>query len=171
MFWRLRRFLQPPNTQYEASYVISAIIKESSPFSAGEDPSAIAAIYFAMLDEWELERNKVGRRTTGAARRWRSVKSTSDSARIGEETSAENMRSRRASELGEPARKRAKLDSSCLEQRKKPVMSAEPQARWNCQEVNFSKRGACLGFAFLCRQSFVPFRSNNVTCTEKRSGK
>jgi len=92
-------------TKFEASYVISSIIKECLPIGSNEEPSAIAAIYLAMLDEWESEQIGASRRGTGAARERRSVEPMSNS-HAEEEPTAEDLGSQRASiEPGEPARK------------------------------------------------------------------
>jgi hypothetical protein len=109
-------------------YVISTIIKESLPLGSGENPITVAAIYLGiylgMLDEWESEQDQANYRGAGAgAARERSVEPTSNS-RFEKESPAE-IRSRDVSiEPGEPARKRAKLDFTCLEL--KPSVLEEP---------------------------------------------
>ncbi|KAG1777808.1 hypothetical protein EV702DRAFT_969337, partial [Suillus placidus] len=111
----VKDFRASKGTKFDAAYVISGIIKESLPLSSGEDPSTIAAIYMSMLDEWESEQNQANRRGKEVCRERCSVEPVSNS-HIEEESPAEDIRSRQVSiEPGEPARKRAKLDFTCLD--------------------------------------------------------
>lgn len=111
-------------TKFEASYIISTIIKESLPLGSGENPIRVAAVYFAMLDEWESEQDHANQRGEGTSGERRSAEPT-PYPRFEEDSPAE-IRSRHVSvEPGEPARKRAKLDFSCLEL-KPSVLEEQP---------------------------------------------
>ncbi|KAG1836550.1 hypothetical protein DFJ58DRAFT_734905 [Suillus subalutaceus] len=99
----VRDFRATKGTKFEASYVISSIIKESLPIGSREDPTAIVAIYLAMLDQWESEQSQAAQRATGAVRERRSVKPASGS-HIEEEPPTEDVRTQQASIEPEPSR-------------------------------------------------------------------
>ncbi|KAG2047274.1 hypothetical protein BDR06DRAFT_1014023 [Suillus hirtellus] len=97
----VKDFRSGKGSKFDASFVISSIVNECVPLGSGKNPSTIAAIYLAMLDEWESERNRAYRRVSGTAGECQSIEPA-----------------------GEPARKRAKLDFSCLDL--KPTVHENP---------------------------------------------
>lgn len=64
----VREFRASKCMKFEASYIISTIIKESLLLGSGENPITVAAIYLGILDEWESEQDQSNQRGTGATR-------------------------------------------------------------------------------------------------------
>ncbi|KAG2108749.1 uncharacterized protein F5147DRAFT_773553 [Suillus discolor] len=108
----VKDFRAAKGSKFDAAYVISSIVKESLPLGSGKNPSTVAAIYLAMLDEWESEQNSAYHRASGTAGEQQSIEPACNKG----ETHPKAVRSQQASiDPEEPAQKWAKPNFTCLD--------------------------------------------------------